>query len=121
MGLIQSYCGIEKLIDPSYSTIDLRYHTKSVNLGNQLICNVYIGTHNINSQNVRFLYTVHMDIVYCLGEIQDSHFLENNHNHSVITVENGRKYIVHTYIDEFKISPNIKICYLNHYLNRNYN
>lgn len=120
MGLMYSCGGIEKLIDPSYSIIDLRDHTRSVNLGNQSICNVYIGIHMTNYQNIKFLYTVHMDIVYCLGEIQDVKNFENNHNHSIFTVENGRKYIVHTYIEEFNISPNTKICYLNRYLNRNY-
>lgn len=93
MGNYFTYYGIERIFDKDTKIIDLRLYTKTDKNG---FCNVF---YTIIS-NRQFLVIYHLSQYFSLGYVVENK--ENdplNPNHSIVTVNSGRKYIIHTHID----------------------
>ena len=120
--IIYSYNHVDQLVNKSCSVIDLRSYIKTIKNYNNDICNVYIGL-NYKDQYSRYknLYIHFTDILYSLGNIISREIFNNNSNETIITVENGRKYIVFTYIPEIDNIPNIIPVELNKFMYHKYN
>ena len=121
--LLSSYGGVEKMVDPNYSIVDLRDHTKTYYQNNEPVCNVFYGVDtNLMYQNSppkRFLFVVYMEMLYLLGKVKSVEDFNGNINHSIVTVSNGRKYIIHTHIIDHDM-PTGHFVDLNRFLNRQY-
>lgn len=96
MGGLFSVCGVERLIDPSVSVIDLRSHTKTDRWSN------YNPVYIMLADNKRYLFVDYFGVIYNLGPVINMHPIDSsNANESVITMQNGRRYIVYTYLNEY--------------------
>jgi len=112
MGNYFSYNNVNDIFNNDVHIIDLRSYTKTINNENQNICNVFISYFNNNSIIYKKLFIDYMGTVYFLGYINNENEIDKNS--TIVTVENGRKYIIFTYIPEqLVVHPFVK---LNSYL-----
>lgn len=112
-GLYSSY-GIERLLDPSISMIDLRSYGKTNNYG-------YNPIYIIIFDKKRYLFVDYFGTTYNLGFILKSNFIsEIDTNSSYVIMQNGRCYVTYTYLTEIEYDNRIYVD-INRYLPNSYN
>lgn len=103
--------GIERIFDKSIDIIDLRMFLKSDTDG---YCNVFFFQKN-NSSEYTYLMILFLDEFWCLGIIINKEYPDKyNPNIYIITVDNGRKYIVTSFLEIQIFNGQCK--FLNNYL-----